>query len=220
MKEVEATFVTREFNKNSSEITREEFINMFLEDIENAKVAYRKWSDEIAEARYQKDNEEYAIKRAEKIEKIIADSYKLYKREFYRLRWVEKEIAKLPEGLIAKGYQHEGHDLGYISWDIQPWVNGSHLIRISDDMTHIANSLYNESIKNKYFLRCSGWSIVESFSTKFKLHLSADMQEQWEEDRGKKTNTNLLIALRDFMRIVDIVEINSPQIKKKIIIIF
>ena len=46
-------FITREFNKSASEITKEEFIQMMLEDIESAKVAFRKWSDEIAEATYQ-----------------------------------------------------------------------------------------------------------------------------------------------------------------------
>ena len=65
-------FITREFNKSASEITKEEFIQMMLEDIESAKIAFRKWTDEIAEATYQRDNEEYIIKRAEKIEKIIA----------------------------------------------------------------------------------------------------------------------------------------------------
>ena len=179
-------FITREFNKIASEITKEEFIQMMLEDIESAKIAFRKWSDEIAEATYQRDNEEYIVKRAEKIEKIIADSYKLYKREYYRLRWVESEIAKLPEVLIAKSYRHEGHDLTSIVWDIKPWDNGCSLImsdHIEDTLLYTLGHLYKEAIKNKYFLQCSGWSIVESLSTaEFKLHLSPELQEQWKAD--------------------------------------
>ena len=183
---MKATFVTREFGKTGAELTKEEFIQMMMEDIESAKIAFRKWSDEIAEATYQKDNEEYIAKRAEKIEKIIADSYKLYKREFYRLRWVESEIAKLPEVLIAKSYRHEGHDLTSIDWDIKPWYNGCSRImsdHIENTLLYTLGHLYNEAIKNKYFLQCSGWSIVESLSTaEFKLHLSDELQEQWKAD--------------------------------------
>ena len=176
-------FITREFNKSASEITKEEFIQMMLEDIESAKIAFRKWSDEIAEATYQRDNEEYIVKRAEKIEKIIAESYKLYKREFYRLRWVEREIAKLPEVLIAKSYRHEGRDLTSIDWDIKPWYNGCSCIMFNKHIENTLGHLYNEAIKNKYFLQCTGWSIVESLSTaEFKLHLSAELQEQWKAD--------------------------------------
>ena len=182
-------FITREFDKSASEITKEEFIQMMLEDIESAKIAFRKWTDEIAKATYQKDNEEYIIKRAEKIEKIIADSYKLYKREFYRLRWVEKEIAKLPEVLVVQSYRHEGRDLTSICWDIKPWDNSCSRImsdHIKDTMLYTLGHLYNDAIKNKYFVQCSGWSIVgDPSSAEFKLHLSADLQEQWTADEHK-----------------------------------
>lgn len=182
-------FITREFDKSASEITKEEFIQMMLEDIESAKIAFRKWTDEIAKATYQKDNEEYIIKRAEKIEKIIADSYKLYKREFYRLRWVEKEIAKLPEVLVVQSYRHEGRDLTSICWDIKPWDNSCSRImsdHIKDTMLYTLGHLYNEAIKNKYFVQCSGWSIVgDPLSAEFKLHLSAELQEQWTADEHK-----------------------------------
>jgi hypothetical protein len=45
--------------------------------------------------------------------------------------------------------------------------------------------LYDEAIKNKYFLQCTGWSIVEDFSTEFRFHLSDELQAEWKADEKK-----------------------------------
>ena len=98
-------FVTREFTKNPADFTKEVFIRMAIEDVEAAKVEYRKWSDEVAEQRYNKDCEEHAKRREQRILDITNDSYKRYKREFYRQRRVEQEIVKIPE-ILPRGYYH------------------------------------------------------------------------------------------------------------------
>lgn len=177
-------FVSREFVKNPAELSREEFIKMAIEDVEVAKVEYRKWSEEVTEQRYKEDCEEYAKRREQRILDITNTSYKKYKREFYRQRWVEQEIAKLPETL-ARGYWHVGRDLTDIRWDLKPWDNGAHHIDIRRDLEYIFGYLYDEAIKNKYFLQCTGWSIVEDFSTEFKFHLSEELQNEWKEDERK-----------------------------------
>ena len=178
-------FVTRKFNKNASEITRDEFIAMMRADIEATIAKFRTWSAIVNDKKYQEDNEAYKIRRAEKVEQIISESYKKYKREFYRLRYVEREIASLPENLIRNSI-YDGRELSSISWDIKPWSNGCSLImsdHIEDTLLYTLGHLYKEAIKNKYFLQCTGWSIVESLSTaEFKLHLSAELQEQWKAD--------------------------------------
>lgn len=178
-------FVTRKFNKNASEITRDEFIAMMRADIEATIAKFRTWSAIVNDKKYQEDNEAYKIRRAEKIERIISESYKKYKREYYRLRYVEREIASLPENLIRNSI-YDGRELGSITWDIKPWSNGCSLImsdHIEDTLLYTLGHLYKEAIKNKYFLQCSGWSIVESLSSaEFKLHLSAELQEQWKAD--------------------------------------
>jgi hypothetical protein len=46
-------------------------------------------------------------------------------------------------------------------------------------------NLYDEAIQNKYFRNCTGWSIVEDFSTEMKLHLSEKMQEEWRADEKR-----------------------------------
>jgi len=177
-------FVSREFVKSPAELSKEEFIKMAIEDVEVAKVEYRKWSEEVAEQRYKEDCEMYAEHRKQRIRAITNVSYKRYKREFYRQRWVEQEIAKLPETL-ARGYWHVGRDLTDIRWDLKPWDNGAHHIDLRRDLEYIFGYLYDEAIKNKYFLQCTGWSIVEDFSTEFKFHLSEELQNEWKEDERK-----------------------------------
>lgn len=177
-------FVSREFVKSPAKLNKEEFIKMAIEDVEVAKVEYRKWSEEVTEQRYKEDCEEYTKRREQRILDITNTSYKKYKREFYRQRWVEQEIAKLPETL-ARGYWHVGRDLTDIRWDLKPWDNGAHHIDIRRDLEYIFGYLYDEAIKNKYFLQCTGWSIVEDFSTEFKFHLSEELQNEWKEDERK-----------------------------------
>ena len=181
-------FVTRKFNKNASEITRDEFIAMMRADIEATIAKFRTWSAIVNDKKYQEDNEAYKIRRAEKIERIISESYKKYKREYYRLRYVDREIALIPENLIRNSI-YDDCELSSISWDIKPWSNGCSLImsdHIEDTLLYTLGHLYKEAIKNKYFLQCTGWSIVESLSTaEFKLHLSPELQEQWKADEHK-----------------------------------
>ena len=188
-------FVTRKFNKNASEITREEFVEMMRADVEATIAKFRTWSAIVGDKKYQEDNEAYKIRRAEKVERIISESYKKYKREFYRLRYVEREIASLPENLM-RNCAYDGRELGGITWDIKPWSNGCTLIMWGSNicggneydanyLERYVSGLYDEAIKNEYFLQSTGWSIVEDFTTKFKLHLSDEMEAKWKEDEHK-----------------------------------
>lgn len=165
-------FVTRKFNKNASEITRDEFVAMMISDIESTIAKYRAWSAIVSDKKYQEDNEAYKILRAEKVERIIAESYKKYKREFYRLRYVEREIASLPENLVGN-CPYNGCELGVISWDIKPFSDsctpnmwGSNICSGNEyDANYLkryVSNLYDDAIKNEYFLQSRGWSIVDS----------------------------------------------------------
>lgn len=181
---MKATFVTRNFGKSGSEITKEEFIKMMIEDVESAKVRYREWSDKVAEETYRKDCIAHEERRQQRIQQIIADSFKKYKREYYRLRWVENEIAKLPIS-IEKGYYHIGHDLSSLRWDIEPFTNGSTHISVEADYNDMFGRLYERAIKNKYFCGCTGWDIVEDVFTEFIFHLSEELQAEWKADEHK-----------------------------------
>lgn len=178
------TFVTRELGRSISEISKEEFISMVIEDVKNAKVKYRKWSDEEAEQRYEMACQAYVERRNKNIESIIAESKdRVYKRESFRTRWVEKEIAKLPETLNRDSH-YSGKDLLYIKWDVKPWDNATSYIGVNDEsrLEHLFSLYYDDSINNKYFKDSTGWSIVEDHYTEFKFHLSEELQAEWKKD--------------------------------------
>jgi hypothetical protein len=178
---MKATFVTREFGKTGAELTKEEFIQMMKEDIESAKEAYRAWSDKTAEEKYIADSKIYAERRQQVIDRIIENSYAKYKREYYRLRWVEKMVSSYPEVMERLGYSHYGHDLTSLRWNTEPWSNSSRYITIKH-LDRELEYLYDCAIKNRYFQQATGWSIVEDFNTEFKLHLSDELQEEWKAD--------------------------------------
>lgn len=183
---MKAVFVTREFDKSGAELTKDEFIQMLIEDFSTARVEYRKYSDIKAEETYQKDCEQHKNRREQRIQKIIDDSFKRYKREFYRLRWVESEMKKVPSEVLERHpYSHFGHDLDSIKWDMKPCENGCRIFNVVIDLEERLGNFYEECIKNKYFSNCTGWSIVEDFSTEIKFHLSEQMQEEWRADEKR-----------------------------------
>ena len=182
---MKTTFVTREFGKTGSDITKEEFMQMMLSDIDIVKVEYRKWSDEVAEQKYFADYERYAINRQQVYERIVKNSYEKYKKEYYRLRWVEKMMTAYPEVMERDSYFHYGRDLQSIRWRIKPWDNATAYIDIDKDLERTLGNYYEDAIKNKYFKQCTGWSIAiddSGHTTEFKLHLSDELQNEWKAD--------------------------------------
>ena len=174
------TLISRSFENKASEITKDEFIDMMLVDVLNANVEYKIWNNEKTEERFQKEVERHNANRAKKIEEIIASSFGKYKREYYRQKWVESEIAKIPETISRDGYGFD-RELNYLYWNIRPWssMNGHMYIYYSKDLIKAIGEIYTESKNNKYFLNCTGWSIV---GNSFKLHLSDEWQEKWDND--------------------------------------
>lgn len=182
---MKATFVTREFGKTGANITKEEFMQMMLSDIDIAKVEYRKWSDEVAEQKYIADCERYAFNRQQVYERIVKNSYEKYKKEYYRLRWVEKMMTAYPEVMERDSYFHYGRDLQSIRWRIEPWNNATAYIDIDKYLERTLGRYYEDAIKNKYFKQCTGWSIaIDDYghTAEFKLHLSDELQNEWKAD--------------------------------------
>jgi hypothetical protein len=176
-------FTSRELGKKASELSREDFIKMMIEDINVVKVEYRKWSDEQADRKYAEASKRYTEDRERKINNIIETSFKKYKKEYYRLRWVENEISKLPETLKRDAW-FLGKDLEYLCWGIKPWsIDGSRTIHTDSRIERELDWVYSDSINNNYFRECTGWTIItDSYSTKFKLHLSDELQAEWKAD--------------------------------------
>ena len=187
----------RELPKKLSEYSKEEFVEMFMEDLESSKAQYRKYTDTRAGKRYDDDKAKFALQREQDIKRIIDKSYGKYKREANRKQWADSEIAKLPTELKKEPYFHEGRDFEVVKFDTEPWTNssGEH-IRIGGKFGSIENAkrtlgcLYDESVKdkNKYFLNCTGWDIIicywggSTLSEEVRLHLSDELQAQWDKD--------------------------------------
>ena len=186
----DTTLTSRPIGKKLSELSKEEFVTMFIEDIEVAKVEYRKISDAQANERYEKEKKSWEENREKTIKSIIEYSFEKYKREFYRVRWVEHEIERLPKTFeetwnIFQKYYYEGRDLTSISWDIKPWENGCSVISLTQDdeyLERVLGSKYEEGIENKYFSNATGWDIT---SRGLKLHLSEELDADWKEDFRK-----------------------------------
>lgn len=188
------TFAQRNLEKKATEITKDEFIKMFTEDIEAAKEPYRKWYKEKADMRYKQDCENFKEQRQKNIQRIIDESYKKYKRESSRQKWVDKEIAKLPTE-FEKSYWHKEQELSYVVFDIRPWENGSRHVDVDGIHEHEykLGHLYDDAINNKYFMNCTGWSLVcednqSTHRVEIKLHLSEELQAEWDADERKLYN--------------------------------
>jgi hypothetical protein len=186
------TFAQRNLTKKATEITKDEFIKMFAEDIEATKEPYRKWYKEKADMRYKQDCDDFNARREKSIQRIIDESYIRYKRESSRQKWVDKEIAKLPTEL-KKEYWHKERELTYIVFDIRPWENGSDYINVDDVYEHRLGNRYDDAINNKYFMNCTGWSLVcddnqSTHRVEIKLHLPEEIQAEWDADERKLYN--------------------------------
>ena len=186
----DTTLTSRPIGKKLSELSKKEFVTMFIEDIEVAKVEYRKFTDLCAKEKYEKEKKFWEENREKTIKSIIEYSLEKYKREFYRVRWVENEIERLPKTFeetwnIFQKYYYEGRDLTSISWDIKPWENGCSVISLTQDdeyLERVLGSKYEEGIENKYFSNATGWDIT---SRGLKLHLSEELDADWKEDFRK-----------------------------------
>ena len=174
----------RELTSAPTTLSVEQFVEMIMEDIETAKKTYFEMTSKRAEERYEADKKRYAEQRAQEIEKIIKRSYAKYQREYYRLRWVEKEIARWPEE-YKRNYWHNPDTLTYVDWSMKPWENGTSCIsfnRGEDIVRDFFKNRFTADFNNKYFSQCLGWEIVITQRPYFKLILSPELEAEWEAD--------------------------------------
>lgn len=186
------TLVRREIEGTPANLTVEQFVEMVMADIEVAKQTYFEKTSQEAEARYERDKKDYFERRNKAIEKIKEESYKKYTREYYRLRWVEKEIAKWPEE-YKRGYWHKGEELTYVDWSMRPWEMGTSSIslnrRTDEEVREFFVDMFKNDFDNKYFSQCNGWEIVISQRPYFKLILSEELENEWRSDEKRLSDS-------------------------------
>ena len=181
------TLTRRELTANPTTLTSNEFVDMIMQDIETAKKTYFEMTSKDAEARYERDKKLYLDKREKDIAQIIEASYKKYTKEFYRKRWVEKQLEKFPEE-YKRNFWHEPKELTYIDWSMKPWENGTSCIsfdRGEEQVRKFFERVFEADFNNKYFSQCMGWEIVVNYRPSVKLILSEELEAQWKEDERK-----------------------------------
>lgn len=182
------TLTRRELTTNPTTLTSNEFVDMIMQDIENAKAAYFDITTRKADARHERNKQEYLKRREEKIAAIIKQSYEKYTREYYRKRWVEKELAKWPEE-YKRNYWDKGEELTYVDWSMEPWKNGTYSVslirRTEEEIREFFANCFNDDFNNKYFSQCMGWEIVVNQRPYFRLILSPELQAEWDTDEKK-----------------------------------
>lgn len=182
------TLTRRELTANPTTLTSNEFVDMIMQDIENAKKTYFDITTRKADARHERNKQEYLKRREEKIAAIIKQSYEKYTREYYRKHWVEKELAKWPEE-YKRSYWDKGEELTYVDWSMEPWKNGTYSVslirRTEEEIREFFANCFNDDFNNKYFSQCMGWEIVVNQRPYFRLILSPELQAEWDADEKR-----------------------------------
>jgi hypothetical protein len=185
------TLTRRELTANPTTLTSNEFVDMIMQDIENAKKTYFDITTRKADARHERSKQEYLKRREEKIAAIIKQSYEKYTREYYRKRWVEKELAKWPEE-YERSCWDKGEELTYVDWSMEPWKNGTYSVslnrRTNEEVREFFADMFKNDLDNKYFSQCMGWEIVVNQRPYFRLILSPELQAEWDADEKRLYN--------------------------------
>lgn len=182
------TLSRRELTAKPTTLTSNEFVDMIMQDIETAKKTYFEITSREADERYERNKRDYLIRRYNAIDMIISQSFEKYKREYYRKRWVEKEIAKWPEE-YKRSCWDKGKELTYVDWSMEPWKNGTYCVSFKHCTEECAREFFTNMFKNdynnKYFSQCTGWEIVISQRPYFRLILSPELQSEWDADEKR-----------------------------------
>lgn len=186
------TLSRRELTANPTTLTSNEFVDMIMQDIETAKKTYFEITSRKADERYERNKSDYLVRRYNAIDRIISQSFEKYKREYYRKRWVEKELAKWPEEFKRESW-YEGEDLKYVDWSMEPWRNGTKSISLcrstEEDIREFFANCFNDDFNNKYFSQCMGWEIVINQRPYFRLILSPELQAEWDADKKRLSDS-------------------------------
>lgn len=176
----EAILVTR--TVKCSELTKEQFVEMMMEDLRNSVIKSEEVFKPFEEAlhnTHMADIRKYVENRARN---FASNKWKTEKR---REKYVADELAKVDS------HPFVFRPVSFFDFNVEPGTNG-----ISDDCILNVNST-EEHLKrcfeaihnNRYFLDATGWELVEnrSFRSKIKLILSPEMEAAY---RGEIEDLN------------------------------
>lgn len=171
-----AVLITRE-NINCSELTKEQFISMMMEDLKNSVIKSEEIFRPELEAQFYHNQEqhlEYIEKRAREY------ACKKWKTDKRRDQYVLDVIAKEKTNIF------EFRPVSYFDFDLEPFSNS-----ISDNCILQVNTTeeklgrcFDEICNNKYFINATGWKLVETRNSRsqIKLIMSGEMNKMYRKE--------------------------------------
>jgi hypothetical protein len=180
-KERIAILITR--NVNCSELTKEQFVTMMMEDLKRAPIKSEEIFRPELEAEFyhnQEQHREYVEKRAREYacKKWKTDK----KRDQYVLDVLSKEKINV----------FEFSPVSYFDLKLNPhenFISGSCCLTV-DSSEEKLERCYEMIKDNKYFLSATGWELIESrsFRSRIKLIMPDEMNEMYRKEEEGLAN--------------------------------
>lgn len=177
-----AVLITRE-NIKCSELTKEQFVTMMMEDLKNSVIKSEEIFRPELEAQFyhnQEQHREYVEKRAREY------ACKKWKTDKKRDQYVLDVLSK------EKTNVFEFHPVSYFDFKLNPhenYISGSCCLNV-DSSEEKLERCYDMIKDNKYFLSATGWELIEerSFRSKIKLIMPDEMNEMYRKEEEGLAN--------------------------------
>lgn len=171
-----AVLIARE-NINCSELTKEQFVSMMMEDLKNSVIKSKEIFSPELEAQFYHNQEQYL----ENVEKRAREyACKKWKTDKRRDKYVLDELAKVDRA------QYTFYPVSYFDFDLEPFSNSisdNCILRVNTTEEKLGRC-FDEICNNKYFIRTTGWELVETRNSRsqIKLIMPEEMNEMYNKE--------------------------------------
>lgn len=177
-----AILVTRE-NIVCSELTKEQFVAMMMEDLKKAPIKSEEIFRPELEAEFYRNQEqhlEYAEKRAREF------ACKKWKTDKRREQYVMEVLSKEKRNVF------EFRPVSYFDFKLNPFSNGisdNCILRVNTTEEKLGRC-FDEIKNNKYWVTATGWQLIEerSFRSQIKLIMPDEMNEMYRKEEEGLAN--------------------------------
>lgn len=171
-----AVLITRE-NIKCSELTKEQFVTMMMEDLKNSVIKSEEIFRPELETQFyhnQEQHKEYVEKRAREF------ASKKWKTDKRRDKYVLDEIAKVNRN------QFTFYPVSYFDFKLEPFstsISDNCILRVNTTEEKLGRC-FDEICNNKYFVTATGWELVETRNSRsqIKLIMPEEMNEMYRKE--------------------------------------
>jgi predicted metalloendopeptidase len=179
---IEKVLVTRE-NVICSEMTKEQFVSLMLEDLKNALAESYNVFGTLAEIKHKESIEKNKQRVIENLTKYAESKWKTEKR---RNLYIETELEKYCNTPVRF------YPVRFFDLDVWPGSNGiSGYCVLSVNASSIdLERCYDEIVNNEYFKCATGWRFVEKRSSRSQIELimPEEMTKKYYMEEQNLTN--------------------------------